>query len=192
MPTTRVPLTREPVMLTEMQWRHLVDAEEPSESEGGDPLGRLLLDEAGELWAAHRERVLSLWAREHPGTRPSLWWRWDAPRMRPETWPLGSGTVWIRELPEPRRRLGGTGTPSYEVLATVPYLDHGVPRSWLTQGLKPWFSTTAPAYDPDDPPVYESQAAYLERHGLLLPGERRRLTGEDFEAERVIYDEPAA
>jgi hypothetical protein len=32
----------------------------------------------------------------------------------------------------------------------------------------------------------ESEATYLERHGLLLPGERRRLTAEDFEPELVV------
>jgi hypothetical protein len=26
--------------------------------------------------------------------------------------------------------------------------------------------------DPDDPPVFETQADYLRRHGLLLSGER--------------------
>jgi hypothetical protein len=147
----------------------------------GDALGRLLLGDAAELWAAHRDRVLALWVREHPGTRPSLWWRWDVPRMRPETWPLGANTVWMREseLPEPRLRLAGTGTPSYEVLAVVPLLDRGVPQSWLD-------------YDADDPPVYESEATYLERHGLLLLRERRRLRDEDFEPERVVYTERSA
>jgi hypothetical protein len=41
------------------------------------------------------------------------------------------------------------------------------------------------AIDPDNPPIYESQASYLERHGLFLPGERRRLKPADFEPERV-------
>jgi hypothetical protein len=39
--------------------------------------------------------------------------------------------------------------------------------------------------DPDDPPLYESQAAYLERHGLFLPGARRRLRKADFEPQAV-------
>jgi hypothetical protein len=42
------------------------------------------------------------------------------------------------------------------------------------------------AIDPDDPPAYESQAAYLERHDLFLPGERRRLRKADCEPERVM------
>ncbi|MHB8283638.1 MAG: hypothetical protein ACYDD1_03085 [Caulobacteraceae bacterium] len=33
---------------------------------------------------------------------------------------------------------------------------------------------------PTNPPV-ESEAAYLDRHGLLLPGERRQLKPADFE-----------
>jgi hypothetical protein len=31
------------------------------------------------------------------------------------------------------------------------------------------------AIDPDDPPTFESQAAYLKRHGLFLAGEARRM-----------------
>jgi hypothetical protein len=30
-------------------------------------------------------------------------------------------------------------------------------------------------FNPSDPPVYEAQASYLDRHGLFLRGERRRL-----------------
>jgi hypothetical protein len=41
------------------------------------------------------------------------------------------------------------------------------------------------AIDENDSPRYESQAAYLERHGLLTPAERRRLTEKDFAPEVV-------
>jgi hypothetical protein len=41
------------------------------------------------------------------------------------------------------------------------------------------------AINSDDPPTYESQAAYLERHHLFLPGERRRLTKKDFDPETI-------
>ena len=37
--------------------------------------------------------------------------------------------------------------------------------------------------DEEDPPLFEAQASYLERLGLLLPGERRRLAKSDFEPE---------
>jgi hypothetical protein len=41
------------------------------------------------------------------------------------------------------------------------------------------------AIDPDDPPNFESQAAYLKRHGLFLAGEERRLKKADWEAEAI-------
>jgi len=43
--------------------------------------------------------------------------------------------------------------------------------------------------DLDDQPVFESQAAYLERHGLLTDGERECLPGDAFE--QVAYVESA-
>ena len=42
------------------------------------------------------------------------------------------------------------------------------------------------AIDPADPPVFESQAAYLKRHGLFLRGEERRLPVDAFEPEVVV------
>jgi hypothetical protein len=38
------------------------------------------------------------------------------------------------------------------------------------------------AIDPNDPPIFESQASFLKRHGLLLAGEERR---SDFEPETI-------
>ncbi len=37
--------------------------------------------------------------------------------------------------------------------------------------------------DENDPPTFEAQATYLERHKLFLPGERKRLAKVDWEAE---------
>jgi hypothetical protein len=37
----------------------------------------------------------------------------------------------------------------------------------------------------NDPPIFESQAAYLDRHDLLLPKEKKRLRETDFEPERL-------
>jgi hypothetical protein len=39
------------------------------------------------------------------------------------------------------------------------------------------------AIDPDNSPTFESQAAYLKRHGLFLVGEERRLKKADWEVE---------
>lgn len=35
-----------------------------------------------ELWNAYRRVVLAWWVQHHPGTRPPLWWRFDAPGQR--------------------------------------------------------------------------------------------------------------
>ena len=84
-------------------------------------------------------------------TRPALWWRFDAPRL-----PLGTFQGWFIDgkLPQPRKRTGGTGTP---VAAPSAPFAYGVPTAWVD-------------FDEDDPPTYESQAAYLKRHGLLMAG----------------------
>ncbi|MGE4194623.1 MAG: hypothetical protein AB7E51_14640 [Pseudodesulfovibrio sp.] len=91
-----------------------------------------------EAWRHFGSHLLAEWIREHPGTRPYGWWRFEAP--------------------EPRRRLGGEGDPAYMGVT------FGVPDGWCEGD-----------FDPSDPPVYESQAAYLDRHGLLTEAERRAL-----------------
>jgi hypothetical protein len=68
------------------------------------------------------------------------------------------------KLPQLRERIGGTGKP-----VSPTNLSHGIPDVW--RGI-----------DEDDPPIYESQAAYLKRHGFLFAGEERRA---DFEPEAV-------
>ncbi|WP_146688505.1 hypothetical protein [Bradyrhizobium canariense] len=42
------------------------------------------------------------------------------------------------------------------------------------------------AIDPNDSPTFESQAAFLKRHGLFLAGEERRLKSADWEPEAFI------
>jgi len=48
------------------------------------------------------------------------------------------------------------------------------------------------SFDYANPPVFESQAAFLRRLGLLLPGELRRLKASDFEPEAVDIAGPEA
>jgi hypothetical protein len=43
--------------------------------------------------------------------------------------------------------------------------------------------------DPADPPVLEAEAAFLRRHGLLLPGEARRLRPADFEPVELVDED---
>jgi hypothetical protein len=76
--------------------------------------------------------------------------------QRPRAW-------WAFDAPEPRRLVFGT-------LAPLPAFgfDCGIPRSAAN-----WSANAA----------HEAQATYLDRAGLLTPGERRRLHAEDFQPE---------
>jgi hypothetical protein len=142
-------------------------------------------EELSALWNAYCSRIIEDRATEFPGTRPGRWWQYTAPEMR--------------------KRLGGTGTPCHECLGYAPSFSYGVPNNWLTPELAKLYRGTAkdvhgnpifPEYfgkgfsgvaiDPEDPPIYESQAAYLKRLGLLLDGELKRLKKADFEPEAVV------
>lgn len=97
-----------------------------------------------------------------------------ASRYAPFAW-------WLFDAPEPRRRTGGMGTPKHEVLAYRPSYSWGMPDYWIEAWEITYYSNRksetfqAEAYDPNDPPTFESDAAYLGRHGLLTAAERRRL-----------------
>ena len=121
------------------------------------------------LWAAHGGRLTEQWVEAHPGTRPAAWWAFTAPRLPVGTWP---GWFFDGRVPVPRRQIGGTGRPAHEVSAHGPASELGV---WTM-----WYET-----DPAAPPVVESEASYLRRHDLLLPGEERRLPPDAFDPERV-------
>src|SRR5260370_4949272 len=56
---------------------------------------------------------------------------------------------------------------------------------WTTDENKDWPGESGQPIDPANPPLFESQATFLDRHGLLLPGERKRLTDADFAPETV-------
>jgi hypothetical protein len=64
------------------------------------------------LWQEHGEEIVAEHVAENLGTRPANWWEYDAPRLPMGTFP---GCGYDGELPEPRKRLGGTGTPDREV-----------------------------------------------------------------------------
>lgn len=111
------------------------------------------------LWIIYGARITERFAQRTPGTRPSRWWLYTAPRIQG---PLlakfreeGFGE-WVESYTLWRDRVGGQGTP-----ARCPASRLGLPVAW-------W----ADDFDPADPPIFESQAAFLKRHGLLLPGER--------------------
>jgi hypothetical protein len=131
-------------------------------------------DKLRDLWKGVREDVLARWAVDHPGTRPQLWWELEAPRQALGTWP---GCFFDGKLQEPRKRVGGTGKAPWDAgLNVVPWFHCGLPAYW-------------DSFDADDPPVHESAAAYLRRHGLLEPSEKRRLKPSAFRPEVLFLDE---
>jgi|GEM_PF-6740221 len=144
----------------------------------------------GELWEANRDFFLPEFIKENPGKRPLPWWQWDAPS-------------------ESRRRLGGIGTPKFEVLAYAAHFFKGIPESWVDQWDVDYYNGRkkdthgnliptkykdgdfgGQAIDPNDPPVYEPEAEYLRRHGLLTPEEVKVLASmpEAWEPEKVEFD----
>jgi hypothetical protein len=154
-------------------------------------------EELAALWDAHAERIVAEHVALYPGTRPERWWKYSAPRMPLGTFP---GCYYDGQLPEPRRRLGGIGTPASDVLAYVPTFSFGIPSVWVTRSQAKYYSGVAVdirgnpiggtlavfdgvAIDHDDPPTFESQATYLKRHSLFLTGEERRLKKADWESE---------
>jgi hypothetical protein len=74
----------------------------------------------------------------------------------------------------------------------VPRFDCAVPKDFVTAEDVEWHRNEGEDFsgkplDPNDPPAYESQASYLDRHKLLTPAERRRLRKKDFEPEIVSF-----
>jgi hypothetical protein len=131
-------------------------------------------------WSPAEEEVLEEWIETRPGTRPLCWWRWSAPRQPVGTYP---GLYFDGQLCQPRLRLGGTGTLSSDVIAMVPRFERGLPLDWLHDRYCEHHAC-AP-FDPEDPPIFESEAAYLDRLGLLLPGEKQRIKLAAFKPVRV-------
>ena len=139
----------------------------PETADLPDPLAFFVMsraDRCADLWPEWGSEILPDWIRKHPGTRPWGWWRFEAP--------------------EPcRHRLGGIGTSAHEVLAHLPTFDFGIPCDWVQPWDVAYFNGrardihgqpigtnyqegnfTGVAINPDDPPRFESQAAYLDRH----------------------------
>jgi hypothetical protein len=113
------------------------------------------------------EQALGVFVEAHPGRRPEWWWK---PKLRP-----GPTAWWSRlHATEPRRQVSGRMVKRWHRSANQ------TPSSWADRlpNLEWGFWHDEP--DPDDPPRYESEAAFLERLGVLLPGERELLKPADF------------
>jgi hypothetical protein len=140
------------------------------------------------LWEASGEALTREYVRVNPGRRPWGWWEYGAPRDLD----LFSDTAWAGQYPILRQRVGGIGKAQYEVLAVVLHTEYGIPNDWMSAEEAAFFKMPEAAICPTDPPRFESQAAYLRRLNLLLPGERRRLGADAFKPETIhqILNDP--
>ena len=173
----RILATRPKLEISDGLWAYLNDQAIPD----GDSETKfaIILLEAGdcealrELWGRARGEVITGWLRDHPGTRPAVWWRLDAPRQL-----LGThgGCFFDGKLQQPRKQLSGAGCDASAISAYMPSYKSGLPKCWAGR-------------EEGDPPVFESQAAYLQRHGLLTPHEVRVLAAGDYERTEALSAE---
>jgi hypothetical protein len=84
----------------------------------------------------------------------------------------------------PRRRVGGIGTPLHECSNTVPTFIYGVPMGWKTS--RHTYLTRGTAISDHDPPLFESESAYLRRLDLFLPHERQRLSRRSYQPDVLL------
>jgi hypothetical protein len=156
-PTWRKQIARAAAALNPAQIAFLYDEPAPNDMDAA------VWVEHSILTASHRSpddspmighpTARQLW-REHGSAVLAAWIR-ARPGTRPAAW-------WRCDAPEPRRRLAGVGEPKLNGRHL------GVPAEWFS-------------VDPENPPLFESEPAFLRRHGLLQPGEVRRLKPGDFE-----------
>lgn len=125
----------------------------------GDGYGRDVLNDPTALsrmgadWQRYRGELLAEWIAEHPGTRPFAWWQFDAVSRRETI----DGSVHPFDRPE-RRELCDewhAQHPSMGYDRRFWELFYGRPAIVVGEGMV----------------RYESEARYLTRLGLLLPGE---------------------
>jgi hypothetical protein len=143
----------------------------------------------GDAWQAVRDSLLGEWIPERPGTRPWAWWQFEAP--------------------EARRRLGGTGNRWADVHGDdrKQRFLFGLPTDWLSQSLVDYYNGRGlvqkdrncwnldykegafpfVGVDANDPPRFESEAAYLQRHGVLTKPELK-LPQSAFEPEVMRFE----
>ena len=138
------------------------------------------------LWDEHRDAVLKRWLLLHPGTRPHCWWLLDAPALARDKAREYAGTYFHESLKEPRKQLAGIGSPLHEHFNVSPMYRYGVPALWVDQNTLDSYKhrqLDCVVIDPDNPPIFESQASYLDRFDLLSAAEKRK---SDFEPESLF------
>lgn len=158
---------RSKVDISEAALEYLMTGENPSRDAG------VIIDLKGQggdrpLWEESRDELVRQFIKANPGRRPFAWWKFDSPG--------------------PRLRVGGRGDL---IPARAKNLRFGLPLRFDFWDAR--FANAAKIavpsavqkelYDEKDPPRYESQATYLKRLKLLLPGEGKRIPKSAFEPE---------
>ncbi len=167
---------------------------------GREVRGTLDVEAMWEAWITLRDELLPQWIAENPGTRPYAWWQFDAPERRQR--------IGTRRYLYPLAEIDHmTPEPHYEFIADDKphpfdnprrdedirgYDEHTDPTDHFRGPYRLSFGVPSCSisydYDPDDletpddsAAVYERQAAYLDRLGLLTVEERRIVSSPDFE-----------
>ena len=180
---------RRTLKVSDRVYAYLADAPD-WESHDGDSVEMLHLlypcdrGKYEQTWQVVRDEILSWWPARHPGTRPRAWWALEAPRWD-DPW---NDCYYHGTFAEPRRRLGGTGTARPEALNYKPTFESGIPDAFIDASTLVYYAKhgknggltnmdhpaePVEAFDPDNPPQYESPARYLWDRDLLESAERK-------------------
>lgn len=108
-------------------------------------------------WDELRADLLPAWIDEHPGTRPYAWWEFDAPERRRRT----DGAVHPFDDRGRNEEIERRTQEHPEFREQAYKLFRGMPNCLFTRD--------------DFAAEWESEAAYLDRLGLLTPAEKERL-----------------
>lgn len=181
MPIKRRIVKTKHAEISEVQWATLLDRPLPADTDEWEEyllaFPTVTEEKSRALWNSARDAVLGEFIKEKPGQRPTWWFLFDPDCPRVEAADIQrykwQGYSSLSHIPALRRRLGGVGTPTFEVLNLAPSFQKGIPDDWITVETLSDTDEGLPV-DTEDPPVYESEIEYLERHGLLRPGEKER------------------
>lgn len=156
------------------------------------------------FWDEVKVEVLKNFINTNPCQRPWAWWIFSAPKEPVPGWDYEHFNS------AQRKRLSGIGTAAHEVLNLWGGFYKGIPMSWVDQWQADYYNGQAKdihgnpigteykegdflgvPIDPQNPPCFESETAYLQRLGLLTDMEKKYLTShpELMKSEKIEFDE---
>ena len=134
---------------------------------GREDRGTLDLERVREAWADLGDELLAEHIRGHPGTRPWAWWTFDAREVVRRT---GTMKFKVGVGPKSPRRFD---RDSREFIAEADFPRDERIAYWHER--YPTADVGALERFDDAHAAYESEYEYLERLGLLAPGEKREV-----------------